>query len=239
MSLEGWGMPRSERGRMNETNRWLTRAIVAGCALSLVAQHAEAQDVPPPPPASAPQVVVVAPAAPQPQPQPQVVYVQQQAPQYGQAVYMQPSYGGAPPPEAPRHHHANLGPIIGGAVMLGAGWVLNIVGSLFAGVHVDLFGGGGGPDEQWQTFRFTGLIPVLGPWIQLGVQPTSFSQDGWGTWLIIDGLLQAAGLTLLIVGATMSSGDEEATADGDGGVQLALLPSVSPGQVGLTLVGRF
>jgi hypothetical protein len=220
---------------MNDRGGMKTSLVATLITLSLgIATHAAAQDVPPPPPAApAPAPVIV--VAPQ-QPPPQTVYVQQQAPQYGTAVYTQPGY--AEP--APQRRGPNLGLVIGGAVMLGVGWVCNLVGSLFAGVHVDLFGSGGGSDAEWAAFRYTGIVPVLGPWIQLAVQPTSFGNDGWGTWLILDGLLQAAGFTMLIVGVvTMNGGDDQATAEGDDDFQIAILPSVGHDHAGLTAVGRF
>jgi hypothetical protein len=216
---------------MTNVLRWLSVALVASFCLSASQAAAQQSDVPPPPPSQAPLIIV------QPQPQPQTVYVQP-SPQYGSPVYAQPSPYMDPAP-AQRGGPRNLGLIISGAVILGVGWVFNIITSLFAGVHVDLFGSGsGGSSDAWEAFRYTGLIPVVGPWIQMALQPTSFGNDGWGPYLIIDGLLQAAGLTMLVIGVATQGGDED-TAENDDGIELTILPSVSPGFAGLTALGRF
>ncbi|AKF10282.1 hypothetical protein [Sandaracinus amylolyticus] len=74
-------------------------------------------------------------------------------------------------------------------------------------------------------------MPIAGPWIQLAVKPTAFDSDDRGTWLIFDGLLQAAGAALLIAGIATSGGDEEPA--------LSILPSAGPHHAGLSLAGRF
>ncbi len=220
-----------------DASAWLLAALVVGSGLSISIAHAAAQSDVPAPPAAGPAPAPVIIMAPQPQPQPQTVYVQP-APQYGGPGYAQSGY--MEPAPQPSRGGSNRGMIIGGAVMLGVGWVLNIVGSLFAGIHVDLFGSGsGGSTSEWEAFRYTGIIPVVGPWIQLGIEPAHGSDDAWGAWLIIDGLLQAAGLTLLIVGIATSGGDDEDTAEGEHGIELAILPTMGPDHAGLSALGRF
>src|SRR5262245_53713237 len=128
-------------------------------------------------------------------------------PPYGQPPYAQPPYAGygvqqqypgayAARPQPHLETRLNLGLVITGSVILGVFWATNIFTGLLAGV--DLFGSARA--SQWDGFRLSSIIPVIGPWIQLGVKPTSFDADNWGTWLIIDGLLQATGLALLIIG---------------------------------------
>ncbi len=165
-------------------------------------------------------VIVPAPAQQQVQYAPVQQYQQPYAP-----VYDQPRRGRGGP---------NLGLIISGAVLLGVGWITNFIAGLPAGD--DPFHSGAEP--EWQTFRYVSLIPIAGPWVQLGVQPTSFDNDYWGVWLIIDGLIQAAGFTMLIAGIATSTSDSDETADA-GGVQLMVMPSVGAGHAGLTLMGRF
>lgn len=164
-----------------------------------------------------------------------VVIVQAQTPtyapvQYGQPVYAQPAYA----PQPRRRGGPNLGLIISGAVLLGVGWIANFLVGLPAGD--DPFHSGAEP--EWQTFRYTSFIPIAGPWVQLAVKPTGFDDDYWGMWLIIDGLMQAAGFTLLIAGIATSTSETEEVASA-GGVELMLIPSAGPDHASLTLAGRF
>lgn len=235
----------------------LGAALALGCAMAALTAPAEAQDAPPPdaqpqvavPPDEQPQVVIV-PIDPQPQPQPQVqppppqqVYVQQ-PPGYGQPqqgyvqtqpgyVQTQPGYApaGPPPRESSR---ASRALIIAGAVALGAGWIANFVTGLFAGIEIF-----GSSADRWDTFRGVSFIPIAGPWVQLAVKPTTFEQDDWGTWLIIDGLLQGAGTIMLIAGIATMNDTEPASADAGGGIPFVVLPNVGPGHAGLSLVGWF
>jgi hypothetical protein len=175
----------------------------------------------------------------QPQPAPQQV----PAPYYpAQPYYVaqpQPYY--APQPQAPQRpttphteERANLGLIISGAVILGVGWVVNILSGVFAGV--ELFGSDA--SSEWDAFRFSAFVPIAGPWIQLATKPTSFSQDYWGPWLIIDGLLQATGLTMLVIGIATPR-TETVYSERPSEPSFAFVPSISPGYTGGTLVGTF
>lgn len=199
--------------------RWIP-ALVAFATITAVVSSTQAQ-----------QVVVQGQAPPPPQPQPYY------APQ-PQPVYAQPAY---PPPAQPARPaqprtvtRPNLGLIVSGAVLLGVGWVANIISGLPAGD--DPFDSGSEP--EWDAFRLTSIIPVAGPWIQLGVKPTTFAQDYWAPWLIIDGLLQLAGVTMLIVGIATPR-TQTTVAANEGGLQMALVPRVGPDQAGAALVGTF
>lgn len=205
----------SERAveRTGSDARWLAAALLVGVTCLVPYARAQAQSG----------VVVV--QAPPPQ---QVQYAPVVQPY--QQPYTQPIY--AEPPR--RRGGPNLGLIISGAVLLGVGWIADFIISLPAGD--DPFHSGAEP--EWQTFRYTSFIPIAGPWVQLAVKPTSFDNDYWGMWLIIDGLLQAAGFTMLVAGIATSTSDSDETADA-GGVELMLLPSVGAGHAGLTLAGRF
>jgi hypothetical protein len=207
---------RATFGARTRDARWLAAMVVAiGCVLP--SAHAEAQST------TASGVVVV--QAPPPQQVQYAPVVQYQQP-YAQPVYAEP---------APRRRGGpNLGLIISGAVMLGVGWIANFLVGLPAGD--DPFHSGAEP--EWQTFRYTSFIPIAGPWVQIAVKPTEFDSDYWGMWLIIDGLLQAAGFTMLIAGIATSTSESDETADA-GGVELMIVPSVSPGHAGLSLAGRF
>lgn len=145
---------------------------------------------------------------------------------------------GARPASAPAtvrtEERVNLGLTIAGAAMLGASYISNIVVSLFAGI-----GFGSSAEEAWNDFRFVGLVPVLGPWIQLGIKPTPIDQDYWVTWLVIDGVLQAAGLTMLIVGLTVRESVEVRAVAEIGDFTLSVTPFAGPTGSGLALSGTF
>jgi hypothetical protein len=191
---------------------WLVAAAVVACVC--IGQRAEAHAQ------TTPTGIVVVQAPPQ-QYAPVVQYQQP----YAQPVYSEPPR---------RRGGPNLGLIISGAVLLGVGWIGDFLVSLPAGD--DPFHSGAEP--EWSSFRYTSFIPIAGPWVQLAVKPTEFDNDYWGMWLIIDGLMQAAGITMLVAGIATSSGDDGATADA-GGVQLMFVPSVGPDRASLTLAGRF
>lgn len=213
----------------------LLALLTMASALAFTAAPAHAQEPAPPaqqyapPPPSEPQQAqpYYAPQQPQPyyaQPQP---YAQ---PGYG-PVYAQP----APAPREQTVSRPNYGLIISGAVLLGVGWVLNIITGLPAGD--DPFSSGS--TAEWDAFRVTSIIPAAGPWIQLAVKPTPFSQDYWGPWLIIDGLMQAAGLIMLVVGIATPRTETVLAQGSGGGVELAFVPRIGPDQLGAGLLGRF
>ncbi len=168
------------------------------------------------------------------------VVVQPAPPQYGQPgqaqpaqpvqpQYAQPQY--APQPEPRTEERPRLGLIIGGSVTLGVSWLIH--GGLispFAGWSFDR-----GYQSDWEPIRYLGLVPVLGPWLQLGLKPTGFSNDGWGPYLIANGILQAGGLTLIILGATVQ---ETVTLYGDSQGSGSFM-AVAPSAGGLQLYGAF
>jgi hypothetical protein len=126
--------------------------------------------------------------------------------------------------------------IVSGAVLAPLSFVVNGVVGLFGGYYVGGFFSSrpSGYEPGWEAFHGVGWIPVLGPWIQMGLKPGGLANDGWALFLSLDGLVQAAGWTLLIVGLTMDSGGEPIESP-----DFAVLPSVSPNSAGLTAVGRF
>lgn len=219
---------------MGRAGAWMLAAVIAGIT-SAATQRAEAQETVPPPPQA--QVQVQAPPPPQivvvpAQPQPQPVYIQQpQGYVVAQPGYVPVHQQPLPPP---RRSNGHVGLIISGAVLLGVGWISNFIVGLPAGD--DLFSGG--PRPEWEAFRYSSFIPIAGPWVQLGVKPTAFSQDDWAIWLIFNGLMQAAGASLLVAGIA-TSGDDGGSADAGGGVQFVVLPSVGQDHAGLTLAGSF
>jgi hypothetical protein len=138
-----------------------------------------------------------------------------------------------PPAHDVEPSRGDLPVTIAGVAVLCGGWLLNTVGSLFSGLHVQFGPSAYGPTDdagRWDTFRFTGIIPIVGPWIQIGIAPNGTRDAGWIAWLVGDGLMQALGLALVIAGVTISEPRREA---------IVLVPSGGPGQVGLMASGRF
>jgi hypothetical protein len=66
--------------------------------------------------------------------------------------------------------------------------------------------------------------------------PTELGSDRWATYLIIDGLVQAAGLTMLILGLTLRTSTTESAANEP---SLLIGPMVGDSGGGLTASGRF
>jgi len=157
----------------------------------------------------------------QPAPAP---YQQQAQPQYQQ----QPVYGYQPQPQPRTEERVHTGLIVGGAVMLGVSWLVHgALISPFAGYSLD-----SGYQPEWESFRYVGLIPLAGPWIQLAIKPGTLSDDSWGPYLIIDGILQAGGLIMLICGASIT---ETVTIYGDNeGIGPSLAFGVGPGSMSLS-----
>ncbi len=143
----------------------------------------------------------------------------------------------APPPEPvrparPQREHRDRTPLaltIAGAAMLGGGWVLNFFGGVFSGVCL---GCSSSAVDRWDTFRAVSFIPVVGPWVQIAILPDT--SNWWPLWLVIDGLLQTAGLVMLIAGISLLGNDDEPAAP-----TIALLPSLAPDHARLDLVGTF
>lgn len=139
----------------------------------------------------------------------------------------------AEPAPPARRSRTQLGLIISGAVVLGVGWIVNIIPGLFAGT--DPFGS---DDPGWDGVRLASLLPIAGPWVQLALKPTEFREDYWGAWLIANGIWQGIGTVLLVAGLA-TIGDEEVPMAETGGVRWTMLPDIAPDHGGLTLVGSF
>ncbi len=133
-----------------------------------------------------------------------------------------------------RDRNRTVGLTIPGIALLVVGWVTNVVGGLLAGTNGIFFSRT--RDFGWEPFAAASVVPVLGPWIQLALKPTGLEQDDWATWLVINGLVQAAALTTLILALVHAHSDEHAARDA---VELFVAPAFSPSHVGVTLTGRY
>ena len=178
--------------------------------------------------------------APQPQPQ----YVQ---PQYVQPAYPPPPYGyppqygyaprlrrryvpytGGPVPQGARlETQTNRGLIIGGTVMFSVTYSISLlVGMTCLSASSSSCGSTG---LQWL------MLPVVGPFITLAYQRTPEPTP----ILVLDGLVQGAGLAMLIVGATQGRQvlviDEYASRPRPRNVSWTLLPGAPGANAGLSL----
>lgn len=133
-------------------------------------------------------------------------------------------------PEYDRRGHVHRKLMIAGGIVLGVGWLVNVVMSAFAGYHVDIWGSSDGYEPGWDDFRGVGFIPLAGPWIQLGM-----NRDGalWDVYLPIDALVQLIGATLLVVGIVLEENNhpEEPA--------FVLAPMLGDGRAGLVVGGAF
>lgn len=217
MSNERTRTVESERGWAGVLGRALLSALVASAALGGMATRAEAQ------------TVIV---------------------ENGRAVSLPHTVGDMTIVEPGEATGPGAGPSLaaGGAFLLTAGWVSSFAVGLHEGP--DLFISDeelNGAERQWyQDFRFTSFLPVVGPWIALSQQKTSeFDDDFWGVWLIANGLLQAAGVTMIVGGIIASvahgarMGHRVASRPTVSEGALTLMPSVSPQQATLTASGYF
>ncbi len=134
----------------------------------------------------------------------------------------------APEPEV--ETRARIGLVISGAVLFGVSWVVHAaIVSPLAGILDEEVG-------VWDDFRYLGAIPLAGPWIQMAVKPTGAGEDGWVPYLIVDGILQVAGLTMLILGLTLRK-EVGGYADAEPSFQVG--PMLGEGAAGLSAFGRF
>jgi hypothetical protein len=162
-----------------------------------------------------------------------------QQPAYGQPVYGQPAYypparrmrvvpynGGPIPPGATLRTRRHTGLVVGGAVLFGVPYLI----SLFVGVAcVD--SSLGCPAGQWL------MAPVIGPII-------AGAQGGGGGWLslgVLDGVLQAGGLTMFILGLALTNQELVMYGESDPHnrrTQWAVAPLAPGADVGATLTLR-
>jgi hypothetical protein len=146
----------------------------------------------------------------------------------------------------PRHDtddtHVRWGLLAPGVAMFAAGWVFNGLVSLGAGqcgpkIEIYTTPGSSGDtcegDPEWDPFRAAGAVPLVGPFVQLTLKPGDLGDDYWAAWLIADGAVQLAGLTMIVIAIAdpkrRASSDDETT----------FVPDVAPGRAGLALMGRF
>jgi hypothetical protein len=87
-------------------------------------------------------------------------------------------------------------------------------------------------DPQWGDFRTYAFVPLVGPILQAEHEPAG--NDSWPGWLVVDSVVQFAGLTALIVGVVLRVQHPSSSTP-----SVALLPSLTPSSTGLVLAGVF
>jgi hypothetical protein len=114
-----------------------------------------------------------------------------------------------------------------GIGLLAGGYVLEILTTAFSSLDSS-FG-------RRDTYVGWGYVPLIGPWVQMGDLPPSTSSPMY-VLLTFEGLLQAAGLVMVIVGAVGEDYEEyRPIAAGD----FRVTPVLSTTMQGLTLEGAF
>ncbi len=134
-----------------------------------------------------------------------------------------------------------------GFLILTAGWVSSFAVGLHEGPELFVTDAQLNQPRRWfEDFRFTSFIPVAGPWIALSQIPQgTFGDDWWGVWLVANGLVQATGFTLFLMGLIAHYAHEgrvsrrQSIHVTDAGPQIQVLPSVGVNQAALTVSGTF
>jgi hypothetical protein len=141
---------------------------------------------------------------------------------------------------------------IGGFLLVG-GWVSSFAVGLHEGPELFISDEElNRPREWYEDFRFVSFIPIAGPWMALAQRDTysnaGFTDDAWGVWLVSNGLIQAAGATMIICGAIARAGRNirynnrirTTTTTASGGVHdLRFMPNVAADRAVLTVSGTF
>jgi hypothetical protein len=236
------------------------RATALTTVVALLSATAVAQEAPPPaqPPAEQPPAQPPAQRAPAQQPPAQQPPAEQPPPGYapppgyGQQQGYPPNYNyGYPPGQygpaemdyeegepIPEGYYVDTkirkGMVIGGAVTLGALWILSVLAGAIAVSIEEAEEVDGFDDDDISTSDAAMLmIPVAGPFISIW----SYNASAAGAVpLIFDGVGQSAGLVLLIVGLTAQ---EKVLKRSYAGGTLTPAPIVSKDHMGVGLTGTF
>lgn len=111
-----------------------------------------------------------------------------------------------------------------------------IPGMLMLGVGYGLTAGLGAPFGSTQTYRDWSLVPIIGPWVNVG----NATHDGERIGAIIGGAVQTLGIGMFILGLSLQRTvrvARYALGGGERAPSLAfdVLPAAGGGQLGLTL----
>lgn len=175
---------------LSSTRRHVGALTAAVLITTLAAPSAYAQSLPPsqPPPASAvaPNGEYVAPM----QQQTQQVYMPQSVALSGPRIIKDYDEGEPIPPGYHAETRVRSGLVVGGAITFGVMYLLSVLVGAAITDSSRAFGG-----KESGEFLY---VPVAGPFLQM----TKTESSSGNVTLAIDGIAQAAGATMLIVGIT-------------------------------------
>jgi hypothetical protein len=160
------------------------------------------------------------PDAPQPYNAPQPVYAPQ--PLYAPQPYYWPQplaaaqRAGAPPALYRTEERELRGLWITGLALWGVAWVMDWAVT--------------GLSQEPGDLRGVAFVPVVGPWVQLAMGQGSASSEG-ETLLIADGIAQAAGLAMIVLGAVLK---REVRVRERPGLSVVVAPARGGASVGLS-----
>ena len=213
-------------------------ALVAAVAVAClsVSGLAQAQTSTGCPPEQQPCMVLVPEPAPAPAPAPAPTASAQiivSTPSPAPAPVVVPASAGMAPPPLQEERVTTRpiwGMVIPGAILLGAGWLVNV----FVGSIVGLIGGGlGGSDAAVDYFGFS-LIPIIGPFAQLAYFDFERDSTLLGYHIVL-GLIQTLGFSLALIGTILEQEVREPlyVELDDQGTSLSFMPYASPQAAGL------
>ena len=124
---------------------------------------------------------------------------------YSSPVVVVPHSPPLPPPlpeEPEEGSRPTMGLVIPGAILFGVPYILTAV---LAGLVAEV-----SPEDN---DGLVNLIPVAGPWVCLATCNFSSGEEFWRTPLVIDGILQAAGVTMFILGFVLRKENSRSRVD--------------------------
>ena len=148
---------------------------------------------------------------------------------YATPVVVVPQSPPLPPPmpePSEDESRPTMGLIIPGAIMFGVSYVIT---AALAGLVAEV-----SPEDN---DGLVNLIPVAGPWVCLATCDFSSGEKVWRTPLIIDGVLQTAGVTMFILGFVLRRDVRRPRASTLEGPSWAFAPWIGSGIAGIQWVG--
>jgi hypothetical protein len=168
---------------------------------------------------------------------PQVVAPQQMACPPGTTL-MPDRYGQPACMEQYMRHRIHGGLLGGGIGLFAGGYVASILTTAVSGLIGAFnvaFGTSGYSASDLNTYFTFGYVPIIGPFVQLGFAPPN-TDGGLYAWLVVEGLMQMGGLTMLIFGAI---GEEYLDYRPIAGVEVQLRPMLSASTQGMSATVTF
>lgn len=125
-----------------------------------------------------------------------------------------------------RRTRANWGLVIGGIVTFGATYLVNIPVSVALGTSHS--------DHETLGYMYSSLIPLVGPWLQLGLSTNSAQVPV----AMVAAVARATGLVMFVVGLTAARSPVPEVRLGARG-RVTFTPTISGNSAGLMAMGSF